>query len=144
MRTLRKNKQKLYYALQIGEQPQYELDEDGNKIIDYIDDEGNVYYRQSGDTDIVYSKPVPFFGNIVTSGGESEIVEFGVNLADYEAILVTSKGLLPINETSRIWQNNAPVLNVDGTVDEHSADYTVVKVSQSLNVDKYILKKIVK
>lgn len=144
MRTLRKNKQKLYYALQIGEQPRYELDESGDKIIDYVDEEGNIYYRQSGDTDIVYSKPVQFLGNIVTSGGESEAVEFGVNLADYEAVLITGKGLLPINETSRIWQNNAPTLNVDNTVNGHTADYTVVKVSPSLNVDKYILKKIVK
>ena len=40
MRTLQQNKQKLFYSLLMGEQPVYELDDEGNKIIAYIDDFG--------------------------------------------------------------------------------------------------------
>ena len=135
MRMLNRNKQKMYYALYGKEVPIYDY---------YIDSEGNEIPLETGETKIVYENPVEFLGNISLSGGESEAVEFGLNLADYEAVLVVAKNTLPINETSRIWHNTEPTYNEDGTVNESSADYKVVKVSPSLNVDKFVLKKIVK
>ena len=135
MRMLNRNKQKMYYALYGKEVPIYEY---------YIDSDGNEIPLETGETKIVYENPIEFLGNISLSGGESEAVEFGLNLADYEAILVVAKNTLPINETSRIWHNTEPTYNEDGTVNESSADYMVAKVSPSLNVDKFVLKKIVK
>lgn len=131
----RVNKQKMHYALYGKEVPIYDY---------YTDNEGNKIPLDTGETKITYENPVEFFGNIALSGGESEAVEFGLNLADYEAILVVAKNTLPIDETSRIWHNTEPTYNEDGTVNEVSADYTVVKVSPSLNVDKFVLKKVVK
>lgn len=142
MRTLAKNQQKMYYSLLIGEFPIYELDEYGNPIT-YTDDDGNVYYVEAG-KETRYSEPVSFFGNITMSGGEAEAVEFGLNLADYEAVLVVDKGKLPVSETSFIWHNSLPSYDDSGNVDKFSADYNIVKINPSLNVDKYILKKIVK
>ena len=135
LRTLAKNKQKMHYALYGKEVPIYDY---------YTDSEGNKIPLDTGETKITYENPVEFFGNIALSGGESEAVEFGLNLADYEAVLVMTKNTLPIDETSRIWHNTEPTYNEDGTVNELSADYTVVKVSPSLNVDKFVLKKVVK
>lgn len=135
MRMARVNKQKMHYALYGKEVPIYDY---------YTDNEGNKIPLDTGETKITYENPVEFFGNIALSGGESEAVEFGLNLADYEAVLVMAKNTLPIDETSRIWHNTEPTYNEDGTVDELSADYTVVKVSPSLNVDKFVLKKVVK
>lgn len=135
MRMLNRNKQKMYYALYGKEVPIYEY---------YIDSDGNEIPLETGETKIVYENPIEFLGNISLSGGESEAVEFGLNLADYEAILVVAKNTLPINETSRIWHNTEPTYNDDGTINESSADYKVVKVSPSLNVDKFVLRKIVK
>ena len=135
MRMARVNKQKMHYALYGKEVPIYDY---------YTDSEGNKIPLDTGETKITYENPVEFFGNIALSGGESEAVEFGLNLADYEAVLVMTKNTLPIDETSRIWHNTEPTYNEDGTVDELSADYTVVKVSPSLNVDKFVLKKVVK
>lgn len=135
MRMARVNKQKMHYALYGKEVPIYDY---------YTDNEGNKIPLDTGETKITYENPVEFFGNIALSGGESEAVEFGLNLADYEAILVVAKNTLPIDETSRIWHNTEPTYNEDGTVNELSADYTVVKVSPSLNVDKFVLKKVVK
>ena len=143
MMMLGQNQQKLYYSLRDTEIPVYERDEYGN-IIYYEDSEGNKIPLETGETEIGYGKPVKFFGNIAMSGGESEAVEYGLDLSQYSAVLVTDKGLIPIDETSRIWHTTEPVVNENGYADEFSADYMVVKLSPSLNVDKYVLKKVVK
>lgn len=135
MRMSKKNQQKMYYALQGNEVPIYDY---------YVDSEGNKIPLDTGEKKIAYEKPIAFKGNIAFSGGESQAQEFGLSLADYEAVLVVEKGSIPITETSRIWHTTEPTFNQDGTVNEFSADYTVVKVSPSLNVDRYVLKKIVK
>lgn len=144
MRTLAKNKQKMYYSLLIGQVPIYEYDESGNKIIEHIDTEGNVYYRETGEYKIAYTEPIEFYGNIAMSSGESQAVDFGINLADYSAVLVVDKHTLPINETSLIWHETKPTVDISGHSDQHTADYTVVKLSPSLNVDRYVLQKVVK
>lgn len=144
MRMLKKNKQKLHYSLFLEERPEYALDEFGNKIIEYVDEEGNEYYRETGETERVYSLPVEFLGNISMSGGEAEATEFGLNTADYEAVLIVEKGLLPIDESSLIWFESEPVINDNGLVDYVTADYSIIKISPSLNVDKYVLKKTIK
>lgn len=131
----RANKVPLYYALFDREESIYEQ---------YVTEQGDVIQVDTGETKIVYSAPVEFKGNIAESGGESQAVEFGVSVADYEAILVVSSKSLPITETSLIWQNTKPQYNADGTVDGNSADYTVIKPVVSKNVGKYVLKKVVK
>ena len=98
MRTLNKNKQVMYYSLLDKEIPVYDLDDDGN--IKYIEIDGAMVPVETGETRIVYSSPVQFKGNISVSGGESQATEFGLNLGDYSAILISDKGLLPIDETS--------------------------------------------
>ena len=70
MRLLEKNKQNLKYALQVGEVPVYERDEDGNII--YIEIDGQKVPVETGEMEIGYSKPVDFRGNIAMSGGEAE------------------------------------------------------------------------
>lgn len=146
MRTLAKNKQKMFYALLIGEQPIYELDDNGNKIIDYVDEEGNIYYRETGETELVYSDPVLFYANISMSSGESQTQEYGVDVSNYDAVLVLDKDEIPITETSLIWfesevgyRDNART-NVDG----HSADFKVLAIKPSLNQFKAILGRITK
>lgn len=135
MRTLNKNKQKMYYANQDREVPITET---------YYDDEGNAYELDTGETKLVYGDPIEFDGNIAMSGGEAEAQEFGLNLADYEAVLVVDKNTLPIDETSRIWHTSEPTNDDEGYTDEYSADYRIVKPSPSLNIDKFVLKKVVK
>ena len=110
----------------------------------YTDDEGVEHRLDTGDTKLVYDAPVEFKGNITMSGGQSEAAEFGLDISQYSAVLLVSKGLLPIDETSLIWQDTEPRFDVDGNVDESSADYTVVKLSKSLNYDRYVLRRVVK
>ena len=109
---------------------------------EYIDEDGNRY--PTGEPKNIYSEPIEFDGNIAMSGGEAEAQEFGLNLADYEAVLVVGKNTLPITETSLIWHDTEPTKGIDGNTDEYSADYRIVKISPSLNFDKYVLRKVVK
>lgn len=143
MMTLNANKQKLYYANQDKIVPIYETDEDGN-IIYYEDSDGNEYPLESG-TKVVYGEPVEFKGNIaLSSSGEAQSVEYGLDMSSYSAVLVLDRELIPLKESSLIWYENEPRNDKDGNVDEESADYRVVKVSPSINVDKYLLEKVVK
>ena len=146
MRTQRRNQQKMYYALYDKEIPIYATDEEGNIIYDsYTTEEGEtITYPIEVERVSGYSDAVPFKGNIAMSGGEAEAVEFGLSTADYEAVLVMDKDEIPIVEGSKIWHTTEPKKNADGTTDEFSADYFVVKYSPSINVDKYVLQKVVK
>jgi hypothetical protein len=141
MRTLRRNSQKLYYSLLSGERPVYERDENGN--VQYIDVDGRQIAIETGETDLSYSAPLEFMGNLSMSSGESKELEYGLNLSDYNAVLITSTNL-PIDETSLIWANTKPTINPDGTADKNTADYHVVKCSLSINGAKYLLKRLVR
>ena len=135
MRTLKKNKQEMYYSVLLGEYPIYDY---------YIDSDGNRIPVSTGESEMRYSVPKDFKGNIAMSGGESEAVEFGVNKSDYSAVLVVDKEELPIDETSLIWFESEPVGGSEENVDASSADYTVTKIIPSLNGVRYLLKKVVK
>ena len=135
MRTLKKNKQEMYYSVLLGEYPIYDY---------YIDSDGNRIPVSTGESEMRYSVPKDFKGNIAMSGGESEAVEFGVNKSDYSAVLVVDKEELPIDETSLIWFESEPVDGSGETIKVSDADYTVTKIIPSLNGVRYLLKKVVK
>ena len=141
MRSLKKNQQPLYYATYSEEIPVYELDENGN--IQYVEVDGELKPIELGKV-AGYNKPVLFSANIAMSGGEAESREFGMDIADYEAVIVTTQMDLPLTETSIIWWGSEPQYNADGTVNGDLADYKVVSVRKSLNSMKYLLKKLPK
>ena len=126
MRSLRKNKQPLYYATYIGKIP--------------VTDENGDF---TGEEETVYSKPLPFYENISPAKGSSQEEVFGKNL-DYSRTVVTCNMTLPIDEFSRIWIETKPVIKPDGTADGDSADYSVVAIARSLNSVAYALKKLPK
>lgn len=148
MRTLLRNKQRLYYALLIGTMPVYELDDEGNKIVDYTDEEtGEVYYVTTGMNKPLYSPPVEFKGNIAFAGADLLRQEFGISDENYEAVLVLNKNQIPITETSLIWYQTTPqtITEDDETyADDSTADYRVLRSAPSLNNDRFMLAKVVK
>lgn len=141
MRSLKKNKQKLYYATYSDEVPVYETDEEGK--IKYTEVDGELSLIPIG-TMAGYNEPVIFYANIAMSGGEAEAKEYGYDIGAYQAVLVLSYKSLPITETSRIWHTSEPQYHADGSVDGDSADYSVLAVKPSLNSMKYLLKKLPK
>lgn len=144
MRTLARNRQKLKYALQNNEIPVYQTDDDGNIIYDDVN--GMKIPVETGEYEIGYEIPVDFMANIAMSGGEAEAVEFGIDVSAYDATLICEKGTFPITETSLIWHKSEPTYKdvAQTIIDPNSADYSVVKVSESLNFVKYVLKRITK
>ena len=147
MRTLKRNEQKLYYAELIGSEPVYALDEHGNKIVAYVDESVEppvIYYEELGTTQEHYSAPIPIEANIAQSNGDMREQEYGLSEGSYEAILVTEKGRYPITKTCLIWHKSEPQVDGEGHAISGSADYTVISINESLNVDKYILSKVVK
>ena len=144
MRTLRKNQQSMHYALQAGEVPIYQTDDDGN--IEYIIVDGKKIPVETGETELGYSEPVKFMSSLAMSGGEAEAQEFGLSISDYNATLLCEKGAYPITEGTLIWtKSEVGYKDTDKTiVDGATADYMVLKVSESLNFVKYVLKAQVK
>lgn len=144
MRLLRKNMQPMKYSLQDGRAPIYETDENGDIV--YIEVEGKKVPVETGEYETGYSYPVDFMGNISMSGGEAEAKEFGMDIGDFDAVIVLEKDAVQLTETSIIW-HTSPVKYKDEQntiVDSKSADYAVKRVSPSLNFTKVLLQRIVK
>lgn len=133
MRTLNKNKQKIYYALK--------QDREAVSTKDKIIVDGEEVYVEEGDYTITYFVPEAFSANISFSGSETNDVEFGLDMSAYDAIIVTDMKAIPITETSLIWFETEPPT---GENDGSTADYSVVAVKNSLNQTKAILKRRVK
>lgn len=155
MRTLRRNKQKLMYALQTSEQtPVYVTDDDGNiKYQGYEDSDGNYIYildkngdkipQTTGEYEYVYTTPVDFYANISFGGNDTTMEVYGVDTSSYDATLLVQRNELPLTETSVVWFDTEPTyLDEDKTVPNwRTADFQVVKKVDSLSFTTFVLKK---
>lgn len=129
MRMLQRDKRNLKYAKLLGTRTKTKTDSKGNVV-------------KTGEKEPYYSEPIDFKANIVMSGGNADMVEYGLNLADYSAKIVTSKDYIPLKEGDLIWDKTEPIVD-DGNAVKTSADYVVVKKSPTPNVDKFILQRLV-
>lgn len=138
------NKQSMKYSQQGARITIYEKDDEGN-IKYYIDSDGNKI-PLIAEEKVGFSKPVDFRANIAFSGGEAKTEEFGFDAADYDAIILTDKNEFPLKKGDLIWLDSE-VTYIDEdteTVDETSADFTIVGVKPALKSTKYVLKATVK
>ena len=146
------NKQSMKYSRQGQRQTIYETDEDGNIIyegytdsdcnfIPFYDDEGNEIPRIKAET-IGFSKPVPFDANIAFSGGEAQAEEYGFDVADFDAVIMTDRNEFPFGKGDIIWlDSKVGYKDAEKTqVDELTADFTIVGVKPGLTSCKYMLK----
>ena len=85
------------YSLQDGRVPIYERDENGDIV--YIEVDGQKIPVETGEYETGYSAPVDFMGNISMSGGEAEAKEFGMDIGDFDAVIVLEKDAVPLTET---------------------------------------------
>lgn len=144
MRTLNKNKQKMWYSLQNGKIPVYETDAEG-QIIYYTDEDGNRFPLRTGEQMIGYAEPVVFHANINNKLTEAKWEEYGIDKSTNYAQLVVEKGKIPIKEGDVIWKKNEVHFIEDGDqkiVDAKSADYIVRGIAdEGLNFDLFLLQK---
>lgn len=161
MRLARKNKQPMKYAQFLAKYPKYYTDDDWNLIVDYTTDEGIPIYRMlEDDTMDYYSDVKDMKANISESGGEAEAMAFGLSTSDYEAVLLYERGKIPLIEGTRIWVTSPVEYEYNGqeveveledgrkvkvkTPDKTSADYYVVKIANSINFTRAVLKAVEK
>lgn len=141
MRSLSRNKQKMFYSLHGEREPIYARDEDGNIIYDTLPD-GQTVPRETGELTNGYQEPIEFFGNIARGAGVADTMPYGIDLSGYDAILYVPKDLLPLTEMTLIWYQSEPVMK-NGKVDESSADYRVKRVPPCLDEMTYLLEGVV-
>ena len=135
------NKQAMKYALQGQTVTVYEKDEDGNLKFYETEDGEKIYYTNE---ETGFSEPVDFRANISFDGGEAQNKEYGFNVADFDAVLLTDRGEYPFKKGDVIWLDSEPTKGENGLVDSTSADFTIVGVKPSLYSVKYMLKAVVK
>ena len=141
MRTLNRNKQKMYYSLQDGTSPVYMTDDDGN--VKYIEVDGEQIPVESGETEPHYTEPKLFRANINSTLTDTFIRAFGIDDSSDKATIVCAKGTLPLTKGARIWRNSAikykDTINMSN-VDENSADYVVKDVNdEAMHEDTFLL-----
>ncbi len=114
MRTLTRNKTRIYYANYNGKVP-------------LKDEYGNL----TGEYDIVYDNPVEIKANVSAARGESTTRQFGED-EGYDRVIVMDDPKAPINVSSVLWIDTVPEINEDGSTDT-PYDYIVKQVAPSLN-----------
>lgn len=114
MRTLNRNKIRIYYANYSGKTP--------------IEDE---YGNLTGEYKILYDRPFALMANVSAARGESTTRQFGEDVS-YDRIIVLDDPAFPIAETSILWIDTPPEINEDGSTDTPH-DYIVKQVATSLN-----------
>lgn len=130
MRSLKKNKQKLYYATYSDEVPVYETDEDGK--IKYTEVDGELSPIPIG-TMAGYNEPVIFYANISAGKGDVQADVFGSSV-DYSRTISTCDMDCPITKLTRLWIGCESQYNEDGSVNGDSANYEVAAPpAKSLN-----------
>lgn len=130
MRSLKKNKQKLYYATYSDEVPVYETDEE--EKIKYTEVDGELIPIPIG-TMAGYNEPVIFYANISAGKGDVQADVFGSSV-DYSRTISTCDMDCPITKLTRLWIGCEPQYNEDGSVNGDSANYEVAAPpAKSLN-----------
>ena len=119
MKTLERNKQKIYYANYTGK-------------AEILDDNG----LHTGEYELTYTEPAEVKVNISASRGQAEIDLFGTDL-NYTNTIATDKDL-GIDEHSILWVGKEAYQN--SLVTPHN--YIVVSVAKSLNSIVYAIRKV--
>jgi hypothetical protein len=114
MKTLRRNKIRIYYANYRTKNP--------------IKDE---YGNLTGEYDIVYDNPVGIKANVSAARGESTTRQFGED-EGYDRVIVMDDPKVPISVSSVLWIDTRPEIKEDGSTDT-PYDYIVKQVAPSLN-----------
>lgn len=114
MRTLTRNKVRIYYANYAGKTP-------------LKDEYGNL----TGEYEISYTNPTEVCANVSAARGESTTRQFGEDVR-YDRIIVLDNPVFPIKETSILWIDTRPDIAEDGST-KTPHDYIVKQVAPSLN-----------
>lgn len=98
------------------------------------------YGNQTGEYELHYGLPKPYYGNISAAKGEMAARQFG-EAESYDRIIVMDGRDTQIDEYSRLWVDERPVL-MEGDTVFPPHDYEVKKVARSLNSISIAIRKV--
>lgn len=117
MRSLKRNKQTIYYALYVSKAEQTDK-----------------YGNMTGQPALTYSEIQSIDINVSAAKGTLEAEQFGIN-ADYSRTMVTNDMECPITEGTVLWIERTPS---NGT----PHNYVTTKVAKSINSITYAIKEV--
>lgn len=118
MKTLRRNRQTLYYALYTGKTAV--LDSSGSETGEYI---------------VTYGTPISIRASVSPASGYAQFEQFGTDLS-YDKVVITDDMSCPIDENTVLYVDKVPE-TVNPTY-----DYVVKRVAKSLNCIAYAISKV--
>lgn len=125
MRTPRRVRQPLIYALLKGKEPIYERDKDGNIIYKIV--AGEKIPKTTGEKRDIYSAPITFYNSISGQLTEDELQAFGTQ-NNAIAKMTYHREQYPFRTGTLIWKTSEVKYLDDGTPDPTSADYRVIGI----------------
>lgn len=125
MRTPRRVRQPLIYALLTGKEPIYERDKDGNIVYKIV--AGEKIPKTTGEKRDIYSKPITFYNSISGQLTEDELQAFGTQ-NNAIAKMTYHREQYPFRTGTLIWKTSEVQYLDDGTPDPTSADYRVIGI----------------
>ena len=143
MRTLRKNKQRMFYSLYSTAEEVYETE--GSSVRTIIDEEtGEALPVEIGTLRSKYAPPVEFRASITSNLNKLHIEAYGVDQSAIYSEICVQKGYLPLKIGAIIWRES-PIIWED---EENripmrsSADYTVMGLlTEYQHYDFYLLQR---
>lgn len=144
MRSLRKNKQLMYYSVCSDSSVVYELDSNGNIVYTNVD--GELVPVEIGSMDTEYSTPVQFYGTITSDLNEIQVRSYGVDQSAISSKLIIPKNYLPElkigaliwRESEIVYKDQAETIPLDS-----SADYIVMGIlNEYKSFDEYVLQRV--
>ena len=142
MRTLRKNRQRMFYSLYKSAEPIFEKDEYGN--IKYMEIDGVQVPIEVGTREPHYDTPIEFKANIHSELNEMHLKAYGVDQSSIYSKIIVEKGKLPLKIGTIIWRESEIIYEDEEPTNpkQSSADYTVVGImTEGLNTDAYLLQR---
>lgn len=143
MRTLRKNKQTMYYSLYSTASEVYE--EEGTTVKTIVDQEtGETIPVEVGTLKPVYAPPVEFKANITSNLNKLHIEAYGVDQSAIYSEIAVQKGTLPLKIGAIIWRENPIVWEDEENRIPYqpSSDYTVMGLlTEYQHYDFYLLQR---
>jgi len=124
MRSLERNKQKIYYAL-------------FDKKTEIRDEDGNA----TGEFEVTYKTPVEYHINVSAARGTADVEQFGINTV-YSKTMETNDLACPIDEYAALWIGKEAFETVGQVTTVTPHNYVVVMVAKSINSISYAIKEV--
>ena len=124
MRTPRRIKQRMYYALPKALEDVYETDGEGNIVYRTVNGKSVAVKKNKKMT---YTAPVMFYNSITSDLTADDLASFGADNSGKKAKMTYRRGAFPFKTGTLIWKSSE-IKYVNGAIDPTSADYMIVGV----------------